>query len=355
MVVEDNEYNSPFSVAFLRGHHEMAKVILDIVKAQFTPPEKENVRYRLRTGGSEDGDSECDSDSDDGADPDVVTEKVDHAFTIDNIGQVSMEVQSNTQPLHVVTGFSNTFSMDGEYGHIKGSGTLFSHCLEEDDSAGLKLLLDLAQYWGKHFVEDPNNDDVEDTGKGFIFPQHDFEHAIRSGKTRLLGQIIKKTGGGIPLDHLVKKSGVALQSKPRYYQGLTVYGKKRLVPAYMSFFFAIRKFISFANEQGANTYRRRDWATAGRNMVTRTSGTKTPPLLQATWSLNMDSIEFFLSETPYRLYSEFGNTKAARDDPRLRHLIDRPGGFDRAIASWLGADSKITDQEELKPFLLPNV
>ena len=27
--------------------------------------------------------------------------------------------------------------------------------------------------------------------------------------------------------HLVKKSGVSMQGKPRYYQGLTVYGKKR--------------------------------------------------------------------------------------------------------------------------------
>lgn len=81
-------------------------------------------------------------------------------------------------------------------------------------------------------------------------------------------------------------------------------------------------------------------------MVTRTTGLKTPPLLQAALAVNLDSIEFFLSETPYRLYSEFGNTKAARDDPRLRHLLDRPGGFDRAIANWLGADSKFAEKRD---------
>lgn len=85
---------------------------------------------------------------------------------------------------------------------------------------------------------------------------------------------------------------------------------------------------------------RRDWATAGRNMVTRTTGLKTPPLLHAAIGLNMEVVEFFLSETPNRLYSEFGKSQAAKEDPRLRHLMERPGGFDRAIANWLGADSR---------------
>jgi hypothetical protein len=123
--------------------------------------------------------------------------------------------------------------------------------------------------------------------------------------------IIKRTGAGIPLDHLVKKSGVEIKKKPRYYQGLTVYGKKR-----------------------------KDWANAGRNMVTRTSGSKTPPLLDAALAGNIESVEFFLSDAPNRLYSEFGKSKAAREDERLKGLRNSPGGFDRAIARWLGADSK---------------
>lgn len=77
-------------------------------------------------------------------------------------------------------------------------------------------------------------------------------------------------------------------------------------------------------------------------MVTRTTGLKTPPLLHAAIGLNMEGVEFFLSETPNRLYAEFGKSKAAKEDPRLRHLMERPGGFDRAIATWLGADSKFS-------------
>jgi hypothetical protein len=38
---------------------------------------------------------------------------------------------------------------------------------------------------------------------------------------------IRLTGVGIPLNELIKTSGVELKTKPRYYQGLSVGGKKR--------------------------------------------------------------------------------------------------------------------------------
>lgn len=93
-----------------------------------------------------------------------------------------------------------------------------------------------------------------------------------------------------------------------------------------------------------NSWHRKDWATAGRNMVVRTSGQKTPPLLHAALAGNLESVEFFLGDAPHRLYSEFGKSKAAREDSRLKHLKESPGGFDRAISKWLGADSKCVDQ-----------
>lgn len=58
----------------------------------------------------------------------------------------------------------------------------------------------------------------------------------------------------------------------------------------------------------------------------------------------MESVEYFLSDAPHRHYSEFGKSKAAREDARLKHLKESPGGFDRAISKWLGADSKIPYQ-----------
>lgn len=78
-------------------------------------------------------------------------------------------------------------------------------------------------------------------------------------------------------------------------------------------------------------------------MVVKVSGTKTPPLLQAACAGSLESVEYFLSDTPHRQYSEFIKSKAGRDDPRLKHLKDSPGGFERAISKWLGGDSKFRD------------
>jgi hypothetical protein len=66
---------------------------------------------------------------------------------------------------------------------------------------------------------------------------------------------------------------------------------------------------------------------------------KTPPLLHAALAGSVDGVEFFLGDKPHRLYAEFGKSKAAREDSRYKHLKEIPGGFDRAISKWLGADS----------------
>jgi hypothetical protein len=76
-------------------------------------------------------------------------------------------------------------------------------------------------------------------------------------------------------------------------------------------------------------------------MVVKTTGMKTPPLLHAALSGNIDSVEFFLSDSPHRLYSEFAKSKTGLADPRLKHLKESSGGFDRAISKWLGADSEL--------------
>lgn len=88
---------------------------------------------------------------------------------------------------------------------------------------------------------------------------------------------------------------------------------------------------------------RKDWANAGRNMVVKTSGMKTPPLLFAALGGSIESVEFFLSDAPHRLYAEFGKSKTAQGDSRLNHLKESPGGFDRAISRWLGADGKSSE------------
>lgn len=75
-------------------------------------------------------------------------------------------------------------------------------------------------------------------------------------------------------------------------------------------------------------------------MVVRSTGMKTPPLLHAALNGNIASVEWFLSDAPHRHYTDFGKSKTAREDPRLKHLSQSPGGFDRAISKWLGIQSK---------------
>ncbi|KAF4494819.1 ankyrin repeat [Fusarium agapanthi] len=316
IAVSDNMGNTPFSVAFLRGHHDLARALLEIVKAQWSPPKKDKVRFRMEAG-NEDEEYESDSDGSDSSsenEPRIVSEKVQDKFTIDDIGHVSMEVESHTKPLQILCESVPSWLIEkGKVVYRYQKRSLFVHTFDNNDTTGLKLLLDLVQYYSVQKFEG-DDADQEDEGStcGFTFPQSDFKWAVEHGKTQLLALVIKRTGAGIPLDHLVKKSGVELKRKPRYYQGLTVYGRKR-----------------------------KDWANAGRGMFIKSSGLRTPPLLHAALGGSVESVELFLGDVPHRLYGEFAKSKASKEDSRFKHLKESPGGFDRAISKWLGADNDL--------------
>lgn len=87
-------------------------------------------------------------------------------------------------------------------------------------------------------------------------------------------------------------------------------------------------------------YRRNDWAAAGRDAVRSTEGTEEPPLLIAARASRIESVEWFLSDAPLRHYLAFAKSKATRNDARLKHLAQAPGGFDGAISKWLYEQSK---------------
>ena len=190
---------------------------------------------------------------------------------------------------------------------------------------GLKFLLEVCELWGTQ----KSGDDEEASGF-YTVPDSEFSRAVELGRVEMLGEIIKRTGAGLPLEHLVKDTGVELKVKPRYYEGLTVYGKKRFVitPRTM--------FLHFQTD----SFPRNDWATAGRNIVRRPSGSQTSPLLLAAFVGRIESVEWFLSDTPSRQYLAFAKSKAAREDDRLKHLAQAPGGFDGAISKWLSDQSE---------------
>lgn len=226
--IKDHKNNAPFSLAFLRGHIEAAKAILKVIQTQWSPKEKDEVRYKIEGDGDDDDEEEY-SDEDNYSDDDsenhvrVVSEKVDKKYTIENIGQVSLQVKSHTKPAEALCLDYRSFLLEsGEFSLGSRSDSLFAHVIKQDDMNGLKILLEL----GREFSEVPKPQE-EDDNSAFTFKDNDFILAVQSGNTQALRQIIKQTGAGIPLDSLVKKSGVQIKQKPRYYQGLTVYGKKR--------------------------------------------------------------------------------------------------------------------------------
>ncbi len=74
-------------------------------------------------------------------------------------------------------------------------------------------------------------------------------------------------------------------------------------------------------------------------MVRKPGGTKTSPLLLGAQAGRIETVEWFLSDTPLRHYLAFAKSKAARDDVKLKHLAQAPGGFDGAISKWLDDQS----------------
>ncbi|KAK3310531.1 uncharacterized protein B0T15DRAFT_481869 [Chaetomium strumarium] len=297
IAVFDSMNNNPFSVAVAHGHYNVARAILEIAHAQYAPEEKPKTRYRMQaephSSCSDDGCSECSDDESahgDDSTPRIYGEIIDDQFTIDNVGQVSMKVNSRTTPLQMASW-----------------GFLLQSVISENNMQRLKFLLEVYERWSAQKL-----DSNEDRPRFYTFPDAEFRLAVELGRVELLGEIIKRTGAGLPLEHMVKHTGVEIKVKPRYYQGLTVYGKKRS-----------------------------DWAAAGREVADKPSGTETSPLLLAASAGRIETVEWFLSDTPLRHYLTFAKSEAAREDARLKHLAQAPGGFDAAISKWLHDQSDL--------------
>ncbi|KAI1811479.1 ankyrin repeat protein [Poronia punctata] len=310
IAVSDLQRNNPFSLAFLRGHFDTAKAILEIAHAQYSPGgEGEKARFTLRSADNEDDSSErSDTDDDDsGSGPDILKEIIDDRFTIEDVGRVSTKVQSDVPAVELLGWrVKSTFVSDGDnVGDILvASNNLLEFAIMQDDDKRFKFLLDMLSRFPSLASE------THSGGAGmYLFSygmlEMGFRRAIELGRTHMLSKLIREFGSGIPLEDLVKKSGAKMEVKPRYYQGLTVYGKKRS-----------------------------DWARHGRNLATKPQS-RPPPLLTAAYAGSLESVEWFLGDAPARHYREFGKSKIAREDPSLKHLNQSPGGFDRAIGTWL--------------------
>ncbi|KAI2624751.1 ankyrin repeat protein [Xylaria nigripes] len=307
IAVADSQGNNPFSLAFLRGHLDAAKVILEITQAQWSPAEEEEeARFHMTRPRTDESDSVTESDA--GGNDDnlgIYKEIVNEKYTIEDIGQVSMQVKSDVLPSTLLNWTAPTFVSHGDKAEKTelNRQDLLIFTMTQNDSWRFYFLLDLLNRFGSNMAVS----DGKQTNFFQLYKRPSFTSAIEMGRTNMLAELIRQFGAGIPLEHLVQRSGMEVKVKPRYYQGLTVYGKKRA-----------------------------DWAQkAGQTITVESSDSKTPPLLESASKGSLESVQWFLNEAPMRYYREFGESQMAREDPRLKHLNESPGGFDGAIKRWL--------------------
>ncbi|KAJ4983396.1 hypothetical protein SVAN01_11131 [Stagonosporopsis vannaccii] len=354
VAMQDNAGFSPFAIAVLRQHFDLAKALLEIAQVQHAPEEKTGQsRYSLTAGGSDD--EESDAEETDRIR--LFHEFIDDKFTIENIGEVQNQVKSKHTALDVLSWnspvsrfldeddstalFSPTHhsrlqylggkSYGGrtprkiikdaangrtyrvaqplaqeDYRQVAKPSNLFQLAIFLDDASLLQFLLDA----GEEYTVRRGGTDDEPASKFFSFAEQDFHYAIQLGRVQLLKEIVKRTGAGIPLDDLVKKSGVEMTKKPKYYQGLSVHGKKRA-----------------------------DWAAAGRDTHYQAPREEHPPLLHAARLTNLDSIEWFLSDASSHAYFEFADNN--QKDVRIQSLAKAKGGLQASIDRWLNLRSNL--------------
>ncbi|KAJ0423554.1 hypothetical protein BJY00DRAFT_321678 [Aspergillus carlsbadensis] len=296
--VADHRHYTPFSIAVLRGHLSTAKAILTIAAAQYKG-EDENKKKRYRMTEYQDSDDDSyDSDADSEG-IQLESHVIDTEFTIENVGEVKKQVESKIRPEHVLLGTCNIrlFLAKNEETENEAIGDLIQYAVWKDDVQLLTFILGLGQEL-LHTRTDQSQ------YSAYEAPYNAFTMAIRLGRLRCLEELIKRTGAGLPLDKLAEKSGVEIKEKPKYYQGLSVHGKKRA-----------------------------DWAARGGGMPVARAMDMSPPLLLAAKAGSLVSVEWFLGTAPGRYYLEF--VKAHKKDPRLRKLALTDKGLERSILDWL--------------------
>ncbi|RDL39383.1 uncharacterized protein BP5553_03723 [Venustampulla echinocandica] len=307
IAVQDAKQFSPFSIAVLRGHFDLAKTIIEICMAQYHKDDSKTQRQRWSMQIHESEDEYSDEESEDEHILPIFSELISDDFTIDNLGEVSKAVKSDVLPLTMIEWrcYSQRFldPADPNRGAFHAGGGVLEYAVAANDIKLLRFIIELGAEQKARLAEE------HDDPRSYTIQPSAFMLAIQLGRTEMLAEMIKTTGVGIPLNALVEKSGVELKTKPKYYQGLSVGGKKRA-----------------------------DWAQAPDDNVQVTEE-KIPPLLRAAHLGSVESVEWFMSDAPLRRYKEFAEKN--KNDKRIKVLDGAGKGFDSTIGSWLTTKSEL--------------
>ena len=175
--------------------------------------------------------------------------------------------------------------------------SLIRYTIAENDMAMLRFLTEIGNSL-------PKTESDDKSLKAFTCSKHDYNFAVRLGRTEMIGHLIAATGASMSLQKLVDTSAVVVQEKPKYYQGLSVYGKKR-----------------------------KDWAEQQRGNMWAPIENIVPPLLAVAMQGNLETTEYFMGDAPLRRYKEYA--AANKDDERIKILSLAEGGIDKVLSTWL--------------------
>ncbi|KAL8773347.1 MAG: hypothetical protein Q9209_001741 [Squamulea sp. 1 TL-2023] len=325
----DTKGFTPFSIAAYRRHFDTAKIILGIANAQYKEPEDNDLSRRRYTIASDDEDSDSDDSSSDNLD--ITYDVVDETYTYDNVAALQESVGSTNSAVDMLTGSAEVWwflnKPEKEALQCVGSSwTDLSGALTKGRSAyeifrshlasrGNKYVrfsryamvnrdIELFRFW-LQCCQEAMKMKCRYRPTNLPYDSEDLKIALERGYLEEIAELIKGTGAELPLDALIKKSGIEETAKPKYYQGLSIGGKK---------------MTGWAREHGGSS---------SRNAMNES----TPPLLQAAHAGGLAAVEWFLSDTPLRLYREY--REKHKDDERLQKLAEAPGGFEQAVGSWL--------------------
>lgn len=333
-VIDHNGFNV-FSLAVLRTHYELATNILQIAALQYRGSEADQRKeYSLRAFDSDDSD---DVDGDD--QPRFHERLINDKFTIDDIDvDAAKNIKSNTSAAHMMNDCHyqlwrfktsnreeslrrcrvqqlfdpnpyiysyNSTPLDSGWSkfhacvnneNYRTQIPLVTYAVVTNDTKMLKFILENEL---KH-----TNQEADELLKSVPDRKDDLHQALSLGYTDIVDLLLRSRGTLLPLEHLAEKSGVTIDEAPKYYQGLSVYGKKR-----------------------------KDWANPQR--FTAVSNTESGSLLlNAIMQGNLDIVDYAMSNTPARRYEEFCNRFS--QDQRVRALAESKGGLSSTLNTWMG-------------------
>ncbi|MCJ1478364.1 hypothetical protein MMC13_007044 [Lambiella insularis] len=319
IAVKDNKGFSPFSIAVYRGHRHLTKVIIDIANAQYEPTDdssKPRRRYLLSNG----------ADSDDGREDDDVSissELVDETFTIDNVASLTKVVRSKVPAVTMMARSADywMFRKEHEVEARRELGcwendvlkrwisestdservwhNIWSHRANKQVSlpqlAIAKRDIGLLQYLLRIEHDARIFSSSEDNNPWILVkPQH-FYFALEKGYMEFAAELIKMKGIELPMDKLVEKSGFKEEEKPKYYQGLKLYGKHK------------SDWAKERHGDGRQYYGRR----SEESLVLRVAGDG-----------NLAAVEWLLSDTPAVELALHRAIQSIRDEKKCLAMVD---------------------------------